>query len=115
MTCNNLSCEHLNQFGYCEMTSCTRKKMRLIDGNEIIRIAREEVKDEDNTLPVQFRAGVDYVLKIITDEIAPTVEAIPVEWIVGWLTKQTIPATHTCDDYDAVEMMLEDWEEENEK
>ena len=48
-------------------------------------------------------------------EMQPTVEAIPIEWIVDWLTKQHIPATHTCDDYYAVEMMLDDWEKENER
>ena len=45
---------------------------------------------------------------------APTVEAIPIEWIINWLTKQNIPALHTCDDYDAVNMMIDDWEKENE-
>ena len=44
----------------------------------------------------------------------PTVKAITVEWIIDWLTKQTIPALHTCDDYRAVEKMLDDWEAENE-
>lgn len=105
MKCNNLSCEHLNQFGYCEMMGCTRKKMRLVDSGEIIRIVREEVKDEDNTLPVSFRAGVDYVLKIITDEIAPTVEAIPVEQLLSILPKyddyihtKTYPYNETTED-----------------
>lgn len=41
-------------------------------------------------------------------------DVIPIKWVVNWLTKQTIPATHTCDDYEAVEMMLDDWEKENE-
>lgn len=41
--------------------------MRVIDSDEVIRIVREEVKDEDNTLPVSFRAGVDYVLKIMNE------------------------------------------------
>lgn len=45
----------------------------------------------------------------------PTVKAIPVEWIVDWLTRQHIPASHTCDDYYAVEMMINDWEKENER
>lgn len=55
---------------------------------------------------------IEYAEEIIDKQ--PTVEAIPIEWIVNWLTKQTIPATHTCDDYEAVEMMLDDWEKENE-
>ena len=41
-------------------------------------------------------------------------KAIPIEWIIDWLNKQTIPALHTCDDYEAVEKMLKDWEKENE-
>lgn len=40
--------------------------------------------------------------------------AIPIKWIIDWLTRQHVPATHTCDDYEAVEMMLDDWEKENE-
>jgi len=48
------------------------------------------------------------------DELFPTVDAIPKEWIINWLTKQTIPALHTCDYYEAVDMMLDDWEKENE-
>lgn len=47
-------------------------------------------------------------------KLEPYKEAISKEWIVDWLTKQHIPASHTCDDYYAVEMMLEDWEKENE-
>lgn len=44
----------------------------------------------------------------------PTVEAIPIEWITNWLTKQTIPATSYGIDYSAVELMINDWEKENE-
>lgn len=69
--------------------------MRLIDADKIHWeykcISKEEIDDE------------------------PTVKAIPIEWIINWLTKQTIPALHTCDDYDAVNMMLDDWENENER
>lgn len=43
----------------------------------------------------------------------PTVEAIPVDWIIDWLTKQSIPATSYGIDYSAVEKMLDDWEKEN--
>jgi hypothetical protein len=43
-------------------------------------------------------------------------EAIPIEWIINWLNKQTIPALRTCDDdYEAVNIMLDDWEKENEQ
>ena len=44
----------------------------------------------------------------------PTVNAIPVEWITDWLTKQSIPATSYGLDCSAVEKMLDDWEAENE-
>lgn len=84
--------------------------MRLVDNDEVIRIVREEVKDEDNTLPVQFRAGVDYVLKII-DEL-PIVKAIPVEWIEKWFSQfygEQGLEWNRCKRF-----MLEDWEKENE-
>lgn len=45
----------------------------------------------------------------------PTVNAIPVEWITDWLTKQSIPATSYGLDCSAVEKMLDDWEKENER
>lgn len=59
----------------------------------------------------EYAQGVQDLHKAI---LKCKVDAIPIEWIVNWLTKQHIPATHTCDDYYAVEMMLEDWEKENE-
>lgn len=82
--------------------------MRLIDNDEVIKIVREEVKDEDNTLPVQFRAGVDYVLKII-DEL-PTVKAIPVEWIKEKQNKYCLNYEFTK----TISQLLEMWEKENE-
>ena len=106
--------------------------MRPIDNNEVIKIVREEVKDEDNTLPVQFRAGVDYVLKII-DEL-PTVKAIPVEWIYKWLenipnnwrgyaddwnynieseVKKIVYKNNTVILLPCITDMLDDWMEEN--
>lgn len=92
--------------------------MRLIDNDEVVRIVREEVKDEDNTLPVSFRAGVDYVLKII-DEL-PTIDAIPIEWI----KKKLLSCQYEYEnDYDkgfdkgwncVIKTLLKDWEKENE-
>ena len=57
------------------------------------------------------RYGVD-CLEVLR---APTVNAIPVEWITDWLTKQSIPATSYGLDCSAVEKMLDDWEKENER
>ena len=82
-------------------------KQRLIDANEVLLTKDERIlgyTDVNAALKLQMMKIVD----------APTIEAIPIEWIVDWLTKQHIPATHTCDDYYAVEMMLGDWEKENE-
>ena len=66
---------------------------------------------------IEFANGYDKALDEVYRKIndMPTVKAIPIEWIIKWLTKQTIPALHTCDDYDAVNMMLDDWEKENER
>lgn len=95
--------------------------MRLVDSDKVVRITREEVKDEDNTLPVQFRAGVDYVLKII-DELS-TVDVITIEWINNWAetggNEQIDDFTDVdtyCDGYqkNVIECLLRAWEKENE-
>lgn len=57
--------------------------------------------------------GHDLVGAKYTD-MADTAEAIPIEWITDWLTKQTIPATSYGLDCSAIEKMLGDWEKENE-
>lgn len=89
--------------------------MRLIDNDEVIKIVREEVKDEDNTLPVQFRAGVDYVLKII-DELS-TVEAIPIEFIKQLIEEFDCERGNAIKDTFAhiLTGLLEFWEFEQEK
>lgn len=46
-----------------------------------------------------------------TIEIAPTVEAIPIEWIKKWVEKCN---WHYTDLPRIIETMLEDWEKENE-
>ena len=81
--------------------------MRLIDAAEVKRFYKEGFPDLDNGV---HWSRNDIIMNL--DNI-PTVKAIPIEWIINWLTKQTIPALHTCDDYDAVNMMLNDWEKEN--
>ena len=42
------------------------------------------------------------------------IEAIPIEWIIDWLAKQTIPATSYGLDCSAIHKMLDDWKKENE-
>ena len=79
--------------------------MKLVDSDEVVRIVREEVKDEDNTLPVSFRAGVDYVLKIISELSA--VDVIPAEWIKNWISEHGIFRADA-------NAMLKAWEKENE-
>lgn len=76
--------------------------MRAIKQDDILDV----IYDSWYGLPLEEADKVvyDYVHK----------KMIPIEWIVNWITKQTIPATHTCDDYEAAEMMLDDWEKENE-
>ena len=81
--------------------------MILIDKDKLIH-SLEIIPCKDS----EERATVNWIIDEIDEK--PRVRAIPIEWIVNWLTKQTIPAQHTCDDYYAVEMMLEDWEKENE-
>lgn len=78
---------------------------RLIDADKLRLVKCGEL---DNGKPIN--CVYEWAIKD-----APTVEAIPIEWIVNWLTRQTVPATHTCDDYEAVEMVLNDWEEENDR
>jgi hypothetical protein len=78
--------------------------MRLIDVDNFLNQYSDQV-------PGDTIDAIDLRLALLKE---PKVEAIPIEWIVNWITKQTIPATHTCDYYEAVEMMLEDWEKENE-
>ena len=44
-------------------------------------------------------------IQLINDQ--PEVKAIPIEWILNWLEKDN---KHYC----SVDLMLEDWEKENE-
>lgn len=70
--------------------------MRLIDADKL----KEELKV--NGLGYQY-----YML-----DNAPTVKAIPVEWIKKWVEKCN---WHYTDLPRIIETMLEDWEKENEK
>ena len=85
--------------------------MRLIDADKLpIYSTIEGVeKSEKGTVAI-----LGNWVSAISIEEAPTVNAIPVEWITDWLTKQSIPATSYGLDCSAVEKMLDDWEKENE-
>lgn len=88
--------------------------MKLVDNDEVVRIVREEVKDEDNTLPVSFRAGVDYVLKIMNE--LPTVDAIPIEWIEKYIDSTLDEGNSQMLGFKAaiIKEMIEELEKENE-
>ena len=85
--------------------------MRLIDADKLYE-KRFTVLDNIEIVPV-YRA----VVRVCDVKNAPTVEAIPIEWIKKWrkdkwfssepLEKRMIMAM-------GVRLMLEDWEEENE-
>lgn len=77
--------------------------MRLIDFDKLIELYSE-----------YFGNYTINELKEIREENMPFTKAIPIEWIVDWLTKQTIPATSYGLDCSAIHKMLDDWEKENE-
>jgi hypothetical protein len=70
--------------------------MRLIDADKIT-ITRQEYVGA-----LTLRERLQRLLNF-----QPTVDAIPIEWIVNWLNKSN---RHYCD----VDLMLDDWEKENE-
>lgn len=85
--------------------------MRLIDAD---KFAIEEPKLWDWS-SVDGISSTAVLKQCIWDvQCAPIVHAIPIEWIIGWLTKQSIPATSYGLDCDAIEKMIDDWEKENE-
>ena len=78
--------------------------MRLIDADEIVKetwgVVIKDMFHMDETVDVISRKDIDN---------APTVEAIPIEWIKTWIeTKYN--AVYNNNVWD----MLEDWEKENE-
>jgi len=113
------------------------KKMRLIDANKI----KEELKLKELSHIIKQEEYLDYVLNEwktrvvelgsynVVEEIdnAPTVEAIPIEWVEDYIKKHTftfrIYDTTNENDLDAittneltlVSKMLKDWKEENDR
>lgn len=59
---------------------------------------------------IEFADGYDNALEDIYRRIsnAPTVKAIPIEWIEKWVVTNNVGAGRTID------RLLEDWEKENE-
>ena len=72
-------------------------RLRLVDADKL----KELIVFENN--------DVMATRKLVTAlfEDIEMVKAIPIEWIVNWLEKKNV---HYCD----IDLMLEDWEKENE-
>lgn len=78
------------------------KKQRLIDANELkVDISITRLFSETDALYVEA-----YSEELIND--APTVEAIPIEWIKEWLTNRLLYDDSVCG-------LLEDWRKEKER
>lgn len=76
--------------------------MRLIDADETLRL----MEFEEYKYQYEEHYGYRQAEKFI--ELQPTIDAIPLEWIIEWLEKNN---THYC----TVDLMLEAWEKENEQ
>ena len=95
--------------------------MRLVDADKLIELFSLYIS-EDKKVAYQPRQ-----LKIDDIRNAPTVNAIPIEWINMWLLKRVFiwEATTMANEKDRLqaienikygfEEMLKDWEEENER
>ena len=81
------------------------RKVRLINANElpVFTTIDKIIGTENGTEAIVTHWVQD---DFITN--APTVEAIPMEWIIDWLSKYNSYGF----DCSAVEKMLEDWEKE---
>lgn len=95
-----------------------RKKMaRLIDADTLMKEFAEFVRESNNSDFVDVPTWNDAVSLLGS---APTVEAIPKEWILKWANKHCM----YCYDYDYptekelswydINDMVKEWEEENE-
>ena len=76
---------------------------RLIDADEIIKktygVVIEDMFHMDETVDVISRKDIDN---------APTIEAIPIEWIEKWGWKNGMSESMS------LRVMIDDWEKENE-
>lgn len=107
MYCNNCAYKEV-----CNVEGCSpaKKKMRLIDANALnIKLLYDDSWD--------LESPTYGVLDIDIWE-APTIEAIPVEWIEKWIetdrnTKHRTPYYYKRLFRSRLKMMLEDWRKEN--
>ena len=74
--------------------------MRLIDADRLLSPGYTDMFDE----PIEFDSVSRFAI-----EIQPTVEAIPVEWIKQWEKENWEMECNY-----GIDMMIEDWEKENE-
>lgn len=79
-------------------------KQRLIDANEL-----HPTYNQGFYIGAGVYAGGSYTLDYEEIEDAPTINAIPVEWVEEYTSRDI-----TADEYWAVVKMLKTWKEENE-
>ena len=80
-----------------------RKKMRLIDADRLLKPSFTDMFDK----PVKMTMFSRYAI-----ESQPTVKAIPIEWIEHYYKFRLMPKP--VEWFEAIEIMLTDWEKENE-
>lgn len=87
--------------------------MRLIDADALPEVDSIERIEGDRGVFVTTWIPAEAIWK------APTVEAIPIEWMNKWLSKfykEINGRTYYMGDgYDSVQDMLDDWEKENDQ
>lgn len=83
--------------------------MRLIDADALPEVDTIERIDGDRDVFVSSWIPAAAILK------APTVKAIPIEWIEQWLLKNCYDENghYNGEGYDTVGDMMEDWRKEN--
>lgn len=86
--------------------------MKIIDANKVQRKLLEECQNirhfDKNREKLQiFADGLDFAWVMLDN--APTVKAIPIEWIEEWGWKNGMSESMS------LRVMIEDWEKENEK
>lgn len=82
------------------------KKMRLIDADKLLEPGYTDMFDT----PIRFTMLSRYAI-----ESAPTVKAIPIEWIKKWCNIEHKSCEERLMLRYGVITMLEDWEKENDK
>ena len=81
--------------------------MRLVNADEFIETARGVLDMQDLYLPIHFK-------EFVIDEM-PTVEAIPIEWMLKWdetLTDESMEIGRTVN-WNIVKWMILEWKKDN--